>query len=97
MNVSSIVVTTRPEHLDDVIDGINAIELCEVHFSDDNGRIVATIEGETIDEQMERMKEIQALPDVFSANLSFSYSEEELAKGLDHIKDAIGRVSEKLG
>jgi nitrate reductase NapD len=96
MNVSSVVVTTRPEYLDDVIEGINTVDLCEVHFSDENGRIVATIEGESIDEQMERMKAIQAIPNVFSANLSFSYSEEELATGLDRIKNDIGKVPRKL-
>lgn len=82
--------------MEDVIENINAVDLCEVHFSDENGRIVATIEGDDIDEQMEHMKEIQAIPNVFSASLSFAYSEEELGKGLERIRDSIGRVSEKL-
>ena len=95
MNVSSIVVKTTPEHLHDVISDINAIDLCEVHFNDDEGRIVVTIEGEDISGQMELMKEIQALPNVFTANLSYSYCEDELQKGLDQIRDN-SPVSEKL-
>jgi len=85
MNVSSIVVKTEQEHLKEVIDNINAIDLCEVHFNDDKGKIVVTIEGDTINDQVELMKKIQALPNVFGANLSYSYTEEEAANGLDQI------------
>ena len=85
MNVSSIVVKTKAEHLQEVMDSINDIDFCEVHFFDSGGKIVVTIEGETIDEQMGRMKTIQGMPNVFSANLSYSYCEEELAPALDKI------------
>ena len=96
MNVSSIVAKTKPEHLQDVITDINAIDLCEVHFYDDEGKIVVTIEGENISEQMERMKKIQALPNVFTANLSYSYCEEELATGLEQIQGSGDAVPEGL-
>ncbi len=96
MNVSSIVAKTKPEHLQDVITDINAIDLCEVHFYDDEGKIVVTIEGENISEQMERMKEIQALPNVFTANLSYSYCEDELIRGLGKIRDSGNAVPEEL-
>ena len=86
MNVSSIVVKTDQEHLQEVMDSINEIDLCEVHFYDSEGKIVVTIEGESIDEQMERMKKIQAIPNVVSANLSYSYTEDEVAAGLDQIR-----------
>ena len=86
MNVSSIVVKTMPEHKDSVINRINAIDFCEVHFSNKEGKIVVTIEGESIGNQMESMKSIQALPDVMSANLAYSYCEEELAEALDKIE-----------
>ena len=88
MNVSSIVVKTDQEHLQEVIDNINAVELCEVHFNDDEGKIVVTIEGENIDEQMQRMKKIQKIPFVVSANLSYSYTEDEVANALDLIMDS---------
>ena len=95
MNVSSIVVKTEHKHLQEVIANINAIELCEVHFNDDEGKIVVTIEGNNIDEQMERMKKIQAIPNVVSANLSYSYTEDEVASALDKIMDSCD-VPEKL-
>ncbi len=85
MNVSSIVVKTLPEHMQEVMDNINAVEYCEVHFNDESGNIVATIEGENIEEQMESMKKIQSLQYVSGANLSYSYCEEEVAPALDQI------------
>jgi len=85
MNVSSIVVKTTPERLREVIDHINTLDFCEVHFFDPAGKIVATIDGETIHDQMESMKKIQGLPDVFSVNLSYSYCEEEVAGAIDEM------------
>ncbi|MEW6602269.1 MAG: chaperone NapD [Nitrospirota bacterium] len=86
MNISSIVVTTTKEHIRNVIDDINSVEFCEVHFSDQSGKIVATIEGESISEQMERLKLIQNMPFVFSAALSYSYCEDELARSMEGIR-----------
>ncbi len=86
MNVSSIVVKTTKEHLQEVIDNINSVDCCEVHFSDPEGKIVATIEGESISDQMERLKRIQGIPFVFSADLSFSYCEDELTRSLGEIR-----------
>jgi nitrate reductase NapD len=86
VNVSGIVVKTTKEHMQEVIDSINSVDCCEVHFSDSEGKIVVTIEGESINDQMDRFKRIQDLPFVFSANLSFSYCEDELAGSLKEIK-----------
>ncbi len=85
MNVSSIVVKTLPEHLHEVIDSINAVDSCEVHFNDADGKIVVTIEGESIEEQMKKMKQIQGLPFVYDANLAYSYCEDELSEALDRM------------
>ncbi len=86
MNVSSIVVKTAPEHMDNVIDKINTIDFCEVHFSNKEGKIVVTIEGESINEQMESMKCIQGIPNVSSANLAYSYCEDETISALEQMK-----------
>ncbi|UCE72637.1 MAG: chaperone NapD [Nitrospiraceae bacterium] len=85
MNVSSIVVTAAKEHLQDVMDTINAMDFCEVHFFDGHGKMVVTIEGASIDEQMERMKKIQNSPSVISANLAYSYCEDEILASFDRI------------
>jgi nitrate reductase NapD len=85
LNVSGIVVKTTKDHMQEVIDRINSVDCCEVHFSDSSGKIVVTIEGESINDQMETFKRIQGLPFVFSAGLSFSYCEDELIKSLGEI------------
>ncbi len=86
MNVSSIVVKTAPEHVKEVINIINSYDLCEVHFKDEDSKIVVTIEGESINEQMKSMSLIQNIPEVLSANLMFSYCEDELSEALEHIE-----------
>jgi nitrate reductase NapD len=85
MNVSSIVVKTTPENMKEVIERINSYDLCEVHFKDPDGRIVVTIEGESIDAQTKSLGLIQKIPNVLGANLVFSYCEEELTEALDRI------------
>jgi nitrate reductase NapD len=86
MNVSSIIVKTSIENMQDVTDTINAMEYCETHFSDPEGKIVVTIEGENIDRQMAIMKEILNISFVHGASLAYSYCEEELSDSLDKIK-----------
>ena len=74
MNISSIVVRTMPENMNTVMHDINSIDLCEVHFHDEKGKIVVTIEGNSVYDQVERMMRIQNMPLVLNANLMFSYS-----------------------
>jgi nitrate reductase NapAB chaperone NapD len=86
MNVSSIAVKAAPEHLEEVIYDINSLKLCEVHFYDTDGRVVVTIEGESIHDQMGTLKRIQDIRFVLSASLVYSYCEDELAKALGQIE-----------
>lgn len=96
MNVSSIVVKTSAERLEAVVAEINAVPGCQVHFYDESGKIVATIEGETIGEEMDTMKRVQNIPHVLSAGLMYSCSEEEISEALHHLKDGRGAVPETL-
>ena len=96
MNVSSVVVKTVPDRMNDVMENIRAVDGCEPSFHDEEGRIVVTIEGETISQEMERLKTIQALPHVLSAELAYAYSEEELRGLRDHIQGRDDAVPEAL-
>ena len=49
MNVSSIVVKTKPEHHGEVQAALEAADFCDVHFNDGKGKIVVTVEGENIE------------------------------------------------
>lgn len=88
MNVSGIVVHTKPELLEDVIGSINAIDQCEVHYYDTQGRIVATIEGITINDQMEIMKRIQCISFVYGASVVYSYCKDEVSRAINRIDEA---------
>lgn len=86
MNVSSVVVSAAKEHIQNVIDHINAVDFCEVHLFNSSGKLVVTIEGESTEEQMARMKEIQNIPDVLSVNLSYSYCEDEVTGAIGDMR-----------
>lgn len=77
MNVSSIVVKTTPENMKTVMAAINSLDFCEVHFHDKQGRIIVTIEGESIHDQIEIMKRVQNMPFVLHADLMYAYCENE--------------------
>ncbi len=92
MNLSSVVVQTRPEHLEEVIKAIKASPDCEYHLHDEKGRIIITIEGEDTEEEVARLKRIQAIVHVISAEMVFAYSEDELEQErekLENTKDNI--------
>ncbi|MFZ2196108.1 MAG: chaperone NapD [Thermodesulfovibrionales bacterium] len=89
MNVSGIVVKTAPEKMAIVMESMRDSGLCEIHFHDELGKIIVTIEGETISEEMMKMKTLQSMPDVLSADLAYSYSENEMQEALKQIKNAV--------
>ena len=94
MNISSIVVQTLPKHLDSVIEDLKRTGLCDYHMHDEKGRIIITIEGENVEEELKKLKVIEALPNVASADMQMSYSEEELANHMQVLEnsDAVPKV-----
>jgi nitrate reductase NapD len=68
--ISGIVVASRPEHLSEITAGVNELPWAEVHFSDPRGRLVVTLEASDLDESIERLETLQALPRVLSAALA---------------------------
>lgn len=87
MNVSGIVVQTKPEFLESVIEDLKASGLCEYHFNDEKGRIIVTIEGETVGEETQKLKALQTLEHVIAADMQYSYSEEELDREREKFED----------
>jgi len=55
--------------------------ICEVHIHDEKGRIIVTIEGEGTEEEVIKLKQIQIMPHVISADMVYAYSEKELEDG----------------
>lgn len=79
MNISSIVIQTKPQYVEEIIAVCEASDFCDYHFHDvEKGKIVVTIEGESIDEEMAKMKKIEQIPHVICADMMMAYSEDEL-------------------
>ena len=87
MNLSSVVVQTKPEFLFEVIDKLKRSGLCEFHLNDEKGRIIITIEGKDVSEEIGKLRTIQQMPHIISAEMMYSYSEDELNKLKDKLED----------
>lgn len=86
MNISSIVVQTAPKFLDEVVEALKQSGVCDYHFHDEKGRIIVTIEGEGVEEEIKKLTAIQEIPHVVAADMSFAYSEEELDAERDKLE-----------
>ena len=94
MNVSSIVVQTVPKHLDEVVASLKACEVCDYHLHDEKGRVIITIEGENVSQELEKLRVVEAIPFVYAADMQMAYSEDELDEQIDFInnRDAVPKV-----
>ncbi len=88
MNISSIVVQTRPEFLEEVIDSLKKSGVCDYHMHDELGRVIITIEGNGVQEELKKMKVIEAIPHIVSADMQMAYSEEELNEHISVLENS---------
>ena len=77
MNFSAIAVGVSPARQQAVSKAIEALPWAEVFHHDDAGRLIVIIEGETTEQEIERLKELRHLEDVGYAELVSHYFEEE--------------------
>lgn len=96
MNLSSIVVQTKPEHLEEVLDAIKSSNDFEYHLHDEKGRIIVTIEGKDTGEEISKLKNLQALPHVISAEMVFAYSEDELEQERQKLESSKDNIPDWL-
>lgn len=94
MNISSIVVQTLPEHLEQVVQDLKDCEVCDYHLHDEKGRVIITIEGESVSQELEKLRVIEAIPHVIAADMQMAYSENELDEHMEVInnRDAVPKV-----
>jgi len=88
MNISSIVVQTLPKFLDEVVESLKKCEVCDYHLHDEKGRIIITIEGEDVSEELSKLKVIEAIPHVIAADMQMAYSEDELDANIKVINES---------
>ena len=88
MNISSVVVQTVPKYLEDVIESLKNSDACDYHMHDEKGRIIITIEGADVSEELKKMKVIEMIPHVISAEMQMAYSEDELDANMQKMENA---------
>ena len=88
MNISSIIVQTLPKHLDEVVTSLRNCDVCDYHMHDELGRIIITIEGNGVQEELKKLKVIEAIPHISSADMQMSYSEEELSRHMQVLENS---------
>ena len=88
MNISSIVVQTIPKFLDEVVQSLKECDACDYHLHDEKGRIIITIEGEGVSEELKKLHVIEAIPHVIAADMQMAYSEDELDQNMVVLNNA---------
>lgn len=88
MNISSIVVQTRPEFVEKVVEDLKNCGVCDYHMHDEKGRIIVTIEGEGVSEELKKLKVIESIPHIASADMQMAYSEDELNEHMDVLENS---------
>ena len=94
MNISSIVVQTLPKYLDEVVTNLKNCEACDYHMHDELGRVIITIEGESVSQELKKLSIVEAIPHVISAEMQMAYSEDELDAHMEVINnsDAVPKI-----
>ncbi len=79
MNISSIVVQCKSDNFDKVKEWCENSKICDYHFGEkEKGKIIVTIEGEDVGEEIEKLKQIQIAPYVIAADMMMTYQEDML-------------------
>ena len=86
MNVSSIVVKTLPQYIENVVAAVKESPICDYHIHDEKGNIIITIEGEGVGEEIEKLTQIQEWDHILSAEMMYSYTEDELDQERDKLE-----------
>jgi len=88
MNISSVVVQTVPKYLEEVVESLKNSDACDYHLHDEKGRIIITIEGVDVSEELKKMKVIEMIPHVISAEMQMAYSEDELEANMKKMENS---------
>jgi len=88
MNVSSIVVQTLPKYVEEVVQAVKDSPVCDYHLHDEKGRIIITIEGKGVSEELEKLRVIESIPHVIAADMQMAYSADELDQHMEVIGNA---------
>ncbi len=87
MNISSIVVQVKSENYIEVKEALEASGLCEYHFGDqEKGKLIITIEGQDVEEEIKKLVAIQKIPGVLAADMMQTYQEDQLDEEIKRLE-----------
>ncbi len=96
MNISSIVVQCKQENYETLKEVLETSKLCDYHFGDkETGKIIITIEGKDVEEDIAKLTAIQATPNVIAADMMQTYQEDQLDDEIKRLNEA-GEVPSML-
>jgi len=79
MNISSIVVQAPSQYIDELVEIFKEADYCDYHFHDkDTGKIILTVEGKDVEEEIKKLVKIQGIPQVMAADMMQTYQEDQL-------------------
>ena len=88
MNISSIVVQVLPKNYESVKKALKQSGVCDYHFGDqEKGKMIVTIEGEGVEEEIKKLVVIQQTPNVLTADMMQTY-QEELESAIKELDEA---------
>ena len=88
MNISSIVVQVLPKNYEKVKEALEASGVCDYHFGEkEKGKMIVTIEGEGVEEEIKKLVVIQQTPNVLTADMMQTY-QEELESAISELEEA---------
>ncbi|MFC1589197.1 chaperone NapD [Pseudomonadota bacterium] len=76
MNISGVLVRSYPENIQSVWDELAIIEGVEVHGSNDDGRMVVTVEQENAGQLSDLLVRMQDINGVLSTSMIYHQFEE---------------------
>jgi periplasmic nitrate reductase NapD len=94
MNISGILVLASQEQQDRVPGTINRLGWAEVHQSDAAGRLIVTIESASSEQGLERLKAVQRIPGVLSAEIVIHCFEDEAAVPVAPVAETAARLND---
>ena len=94
MNISSIVVQCLPEYVEEVVESLKNTPECDYHLHDEKGKVIITIEGNSVSEELTKLRVIEAIPHVIAADMQMAYSEDELDEHMEVInnRDVVPKI-----
>ncbi|MBK1964690.1 oxidoreductase [Campylobacter novaezeelandiae] len=74
MNLSSVLILTKEENQEKLIQDINQVPNCSVEMSE-NGKIIVIIESENLEDELSSYKKLEKLSNIISISMVFSYQD----------------------